>query len=185
MNSTIKDNGDAIQVLDPPAAMNSRPNVTYAIARADSLEAFGLFNGRVFLNELSNSPSSDAIQAICTAASTDLDLWMNNIALSMTNALRAFDPAPDDMYNGTGYQLGIQVRWLWTTLPAVLVISPLIILLVTVVKTASSPVPAWKGSPLALLFVDVDQDIRRGAMGQMDTGWLGGLRGEDQGDGDE
>lgn len=78
-NSTIKDNGDAIQVLDPPAAMNPRPNVTYAVASADPVEAFGvflypLFNGTVFLNEVSNSPSSDAIQVIWTATSTDLDV---------------------------------------------------------------------------------------------------------------
>ena len=61
------------------------------------------------------------------------------------------------------------MRWRWIILPAVLVLSSLLILIVTIVKTARSPVQAWKGSPLALLFTDVDQDIRRRAEGRIDV----------------
>lgn len=54
-------------------------------------------------------------------------------------------------------------------LPAILVASSLIILIVTITKTVRSPVEAWKGSPLALLFMNVDQDIRESTLGRMDT----------------
>ncbi len=159
--------------LDLPARMNPSPNSQY---RVDFLAyaAIGsflpsLFDGNVTLNAEGYYPSSDFTLAIWNATSTDLDAWMKNVALSVTNALRAFNPISDDFYNGTGYQLGVQVRWRWIILPAALVVSSFLILIVTIVKTVRSPVQAWKGSPLALLFIDVDQDIRKGAQGRMDT----------------
>ena len=36
-------------------------------------------------------------------------------------------------------------------------------------RTARSPLRAWKGSPLTLLFTDVDPELRRQAAGAMDT----------------
>ena len=119
----------------------------------------------------SSAPSSDFTLAIWNATSTDPDASMKNVAHSMTNALRAFDPISNDLYsyNGTGYQPGVQVRWRRIILPAVLVMSSLLILIVTIVKTARSPVQAWKGSPLALLLIDVDQDMRKRVEGRMDT----------------
>ena len=159
--------------LDLPAEMNQRQDSQFniTIISASSFMNFlnSMFSGNVSLNLESYTPSSDVIEAIWNATTGDLDAWMKNVALSMTNALRELSPAPDDMYNGTGYQLGIQVRWEWSILPAVLVLSSLLILIVTIVKTARSPVQAWKGSPLALLFTDVDQDIRKRAEGRMDA----------------
>ena len=35
-----------------------------------------------------------------------------------------------------------------------------ILLVVIIIKTARSPIQVWKGSPLALLFMDVDPSIR-------------------------
>ncbi len=159
--------------LDLPAKMNPSPNSQYrvdylAYAAIDSFLP-SLFDGNVNINPGSYTPSSDFTLAVWNATSTDLDAWMKNVALSMTNALRAFNSISDDFYNGTGYYLGVQVRWRWTILPAALVVSSFLILIVTIVKTARSPVQAWKGSPLALLFIDVDQDMRKGAQGRMDT----------------
>lgn len=35
------------------------------------------------------------------------------------------------------------------------------------IQTATSPVSAWKGSPLAVLFMDVDDQIKETAIGQL------------------
>ena len=168
--------------LNLPAGMNQRYHSQFIVTSisASSYENFlkPLFNGTVHLEsnnsdgtaltEVEPFPSSDIIEAIWNAK-PNLDVWIKNVALSLTNALRVFDPALDDLYNGTGHQLGFQVRWEWIILPAVLVLSSLLILIVTIAKTARSPVQAWKGSPLALLFTDVDQDIRKRAEGRMDV----------------
>ena len=156
-----------------PAEMNPCPDSQFNVTLVSALllkEFFtSLFSGNV--SGIPDFPeiSSDITQAIWNATTADLDGWMKNVALSMTNALRVFNPALDDVYNGTGYQLGVQVRWRWIILPAVLVLSSLLILIVTIVKTAKSPMQAWKGSPLALLFTDVDQDILKRAEGRMDV----------------
>ena len=159
--------------LDLPAEMNQTNSSQFGITAqsAGTFKKFlgSTFSGDVFMDGTYTNPSTDVIQAIWNSTTGDLDIWIKNVALSMTNGLRAYDPAPDDIYNGTGYQLGVQVRWEWIILPAVLVLSSLLILIVTIVKTAGSPVQAWKGSPLALLFTDVDQDIRKRAEGRMDV----------------
>ena len=166
--------GSKITFLQLPAEMNSIHNNDYEVGTEDTLVAIDsflspLFNDTVILDERSSQPSSDAIQAIWNATSLDLDAWIKNIALSMTNALRAFDPTTDDFYNGQGLHLGVQVRWRWIMLPAALVASSLIILAATIIKTARSPVQAWKGSPLVLLFTNLDQDLTNGAEGRMNT----------------
>ncbi|CAF9936929.1 MAG: hypothetical protein ALECFALPRED_007009 [Alectoria fallacina] len=151
VNSTI-DWGANITFVNLPAELNQRSGAQYTIASDGTLDAFNpflgpWFNGTVSLNNGSSSPSSDVIQAICNATSTDLDVWIKYIALSVTNALRVFTPASNDMYNGTGYQTGSS----------------------STLATAGSPVQAWKGSPPAPLLLDVDLDIRRSADGRMDT----------------
>lgn len=110
VNSTI-DWGANITFVNLPAELNQRSGAQYTIASDGTLDAFNpflgpWFNGTVSLNNGSSSPSSDVIQAICNATSTDLDVWIKYIALSVTNALRVFTPASNDMYNGTGYQTG-------------------------------------------------------------------------------
>ena len=179
-NSTIENADDNwITFLQLPAEMNPVPGSIYKVANLETLTAFDsflgpLFNGTVILYESSNQPSSDAVQAIWNATLLDLDAWIKNIALSMTNALRAFDPTTNDLYNGKALHLGVQVRWRWIILPAALVISSLIILVATIIRTARSPVQAWKGSPLVLLFTNLDQDLTNGAEGRMDA--LNGLQ---------
>jgi hypothetical protein len=53
-------------------------------------------------------------------------------------------------------------------LPAALVLLSVLFLVVVMVQTARSPVAAWKGSPLATLFFDVEQEMRQNVVGQMD-----------------
>ena len=106
------------------------------------------------------------MQAILSASS-DLDSWIKRAALNMTNAFRLDHAEFDQTYDGTGYQLCYKIQWARIALPATLVLLSLTILIATMIKTARSPVPAWKGSPLAILFVQADGDLRSKATGHM------------------
>ena len=101
-------------------------------------------------------------------ASADIDGWIHNLASSMSNVIRTYNQFPDDLYKGTDYELGIEVNWPWIALPAVLVVSSLVTLVITILGTAKSPVEAWKVSPLVLLLMNVDENIRWRASGDMD-----------------
>ncbi len=156
--------------MNPPAGINFTFN---SIAACGFTYYFpSLFNGSV--NRLRDipGPSSDAIQALWNA-SADLDHWIKNVAASVTNVIRTTEPAHSPQFDGTGFQLGYDVRWAWLSLPALLVGASLVILVTIMIKTWSTPVHAWKGSPLALLFLNVDDDLRVGAFRQM--GRHGGL----------
>ncbi len=132
-----------------------------------------LLNGTVDLDIGSVVPSSDVVQAIwnVTGSVAELDSWIKNLASSMTNVIRTSNAESSDRsnsyYRGTAYQLGYEVRWVWITLPAILVVMSALILVTIMIQTATSPVHAWKASPLALFFVDVDANIRRKTDGQM------------------
>ena len=161
-----------ISFLDLPPEMNPPLSHNFGVyAKAyDALCQYfeTLFTGNITLTEWVQVYTSDFVQGIW-AASADLDTWIQTVATSMTNVIRTFGEAePAIEYNGTGYQLGYDVRWAWIVLPAILVGMSLLILVSIMVKTARSPVPAWKGSPLALLFMNVDGGLREGAMAQME-----------------
>jgi hypothetical protein len=153
-----------------PAEMNAMPdkNFTVAFWGAETYSStLDTFNGTGTMS-FSSTVESDPIDAIWRASS-NLDPWIKRLALSMTNALRNGSAAPSDpFYDGTGYQLGVSVRWQWITLPAALVLSSVLFLVMVMVQTAKSPVAAWKGSPLAILFFDVEQEMRRNVVGQTD-----------------
>lgn len=161
-----------ISFLALPEEMNPLPNQTFSIlgfALLSLTEYFAtIFEGNITLNQAEQNPSSDPMQAIW-AASADLDKWMKTVAASMTNVIRVSYPAEkNDMYNGIGYRVGYDVQWIWLSLPALLVASSVLILVAIMIKTARSPVQAWKGSPLAVLFMNVDRGIRHAALGQLD-----------------
>jgi len=161
-----------VSFLALPEDMNPPPNQNFSIfglAALSLTEYFAtLFDGNITLNQGEHNPSSDSVQAIWNS-SADLNTWLQTVAGSMTNVIRTFDSGDhNEMYNGTGYRLGYDVQWMWLSLPAVLVASSLLILVVIMVKTARSPVQAWRGSPLALLFMNVDRELRDRAMGQLD-----------------
>jgi hypothetical protein len=161
-----------ISFLALPEDMNPPPNQTFSISGLALLsltEYFAtMFEGNITLNQAEQNPSSDPVQAIW-AASADLDTWLQTVAGSVTNVIRTSSPAnKNQMYNGTGYRIAYDVQWIWISLPALLVASSVLILVTIMIKTARSPVQAWKGSPLAVLFMDVDRGIRYGALGQLD-----------------
>ena len=123
-----------------------------------------------------NFRSSDAADAIWYYTARDPHAWIRNLATSISNvvrtsgasALEGADPAPpgpDDPlfrpYHGTAYQLGIQIRWAWITLPAATVAVSLAMLIYEMISTARSHVYPWKASPLALLLTEVEPSIRQ------------------------
>lgn len=134
------------------------------------------FDGEIQLEGTSQNPSSDFVQAIWYASADPggLNAWIQTLARTVTNVIRTRAPQSSGLYNGKAYQLGVRVRWPWVILPTSLVLSSLIILITTIVKTARSPVRAWKSSPLALLFMEVDRDITERATGQANR--LNGLQ---------
>jgi hypothetical protein len=166
VNSSIPEQwgyGDNFTFPPLPSEMHARANVNYTL-NIDAYMVFGaylapFFDGVIFLDIESQDPTNDYVQAIWNG-SENLDAWIKNLALSMTNVVRITNPMTDELYNGTGLQLGVRVRWEWLALPAAMVGLSLLVLIATIIRTATSPVKAWKGSPLAVLFLDVDQEIR-------------------------
>ena len=155
-----------------PPSMMPRTQASYNVDPFNVLYIRDLLSseitGTIKLEDSSFNPSSDTVLGIWNASS-DLDLWIKNLALSMTNVIRTDTPQPDDMYNGTAFYLGYQVTWEWIVLPAALVLISTLVLIMAIVQTTRSSVSAWKGSPLTLLFMNVQVNDRRMAFGQMDT----------------
>lgn len=159
-----------------PANMNPTPGVNYSI-RLSAQQSYHstfykMFNGTATLDISASSANSDTADAIWSA-SADLDPWMQQVALSMSNGLRTFgtqpyqdNPPELSQYNGTGYQLGVSVRWPWIILPAIMVLLSIVLLIIVMIQTARSPLAAWKGSPLVYLLFDVEQEVRRSVVGQ-------------------
>lgn len=110
-------------------------------------------------------PSDSVIQAIWQAT-PDLKKWINNLAISMTNAVRSNVPASRENLRGTAYQLGVRVRWEWLALPIAMIVSSIVLLVIVIIKTAGSSVQPWKSSPLVFLFCDVDPEIRNSVAGR-------------------
>ena len=178
----IGDSSDPFTFQGIPSEMNPRPDASYAIGllgwAALQLYLGPMFKGSVSSYVSSMKASSDVVEALWSSTG-DLDKWIKNVATSLTNAIRAdktTDPDQhatleakyDAFYGGQAYQLGYSVRWPWIILPVVLVVWSLIMLATTMIKTARSPVGAWKGSPLAVLFMDVEDQIKKTAVVQLD-----------------
>lgn len=149
---------------------------TSSNAMTEYLQGTGYFDGSISLPGGGLDPSNDFVQAMWFASANpeDLNAWTQTLARSISNVIRTTTPPSSHLYDGKAYQLGIRVRWPWITLPISLVLSSLIILITTIIKTERSPVAAWKSSPLSLLFMDVDRDIKNRAVGQ--AGRLDGLQ---------
>ena len=184
--TTIDDSGSpyygSFTFQDIPRRMNPRPEGNYTVGFF-AFHAFQnylgtMFNGSVRLMPSSTVASSDVVEAIWSSTG-DLDKWIKTVATSLTNAIRTdktnenenvtLNAVQDAFYNGQAYQLGYDVRWPWIILPVAMVIWSLIMLVTIMIKTAKSPVRAWKGSPLAILFMDVDDQIKETAVGQSDV----------------
>lgn len=177
-HSTVDDSQDIfdfssnITFVDLPPTLNALPGTKYMMYRPAAV-AFNqyfttLFNGSIFLNQGLQQFDSDIINGIWNSSST-LDPWIRNVAGSLTNAIRSVSNQNnhfEEAYLGTASQLGYRIRWPWIILPGVMVLLSLIVLVVSIMRTSRIPVRAWKGSPLTVLFMDVDPGLRaRAAQG--------------------
>ena len=178
-SSASNDYVSNITFVNVPSDLNTMSSSAYKVYNpaAMALNQYfeTIFNGTLQLNEEAQLPSSDMIAGIWNS-STDLDTWIKSIAAGISSVIRESDtqtPAESKSYQGTGSQLGYDVRWPWIILPAFCVALSLIILVVIIIRTAKSPVRAWKGSALAFLFTDIDPELRRQVGGSMDE--FGGI----------
>ncbi|MDI1488101.1 MAG: hypothetical protein OHK93_007375 [Ramalina farinacea] len=178
--------------FDPlPPSMNPAPQSQYQFSIESALTMSSYLTSTIKGNAGADlrvvSFSSDATQAIANATTGSLDAWIKNLATSMTNVLRsstsqagAYDVPieatrlTDAIYSGAGYQLAVQIRWPWIVLPALLVLLSLVVLVTTIIRTSWRSIWAWRGSPLVFMFMEVDAEIRRHAVGQMEV--FGGLQ---------
>lgn len=178
-NSSTNDIISNITFVNVPSDLNTMSSSVYAVyfpaQLAMSQYFMTLFNGTIELNMEEQLPSSDIISGIWNS-SANLDTWIKSIATGVSNVIRDSEiqtPAESNFYQGTGSQLGYDVRWPWIILPAFCVGLSLFVLVVIIFRTARSPVRAWKGSALAFLFTDIDPELRRQVGASMDE--FGGI----------
>lgn len=166
-NFTANSSTEDARVVD---AMGFRINYYAWLALSGHL--LKLLNGTVNLGAHTSYPSSDAVEAFRNHTA-DLDRWIQNLAVSMTNVIRTDVHSSRDEFEGTAYQLAYVVRWGWLALPAAMVLFSVVFWLAIMVQTAKSPVESWKGSPLTILLFDVDEETKQKAQGQ--TNQFGGI----------
>ena len=107
--------------MKPTSAFNVFYHVNQLALLAMSDYLVPLFNGTVWVAPESNEPSSDVVGAVWYAT-TDMDRWTQNVAVSMTNTVRTDSPARHPDCDGTGNHLEYDVRWQLITLPVVLIL---------------------------------------------------------------
>jgi hypothetical protein len=90
---------------------NSSTNFTVDRQAAGTLETFFYNNlrGNVTIAPGKYESSSDLVYGVWNG-STNASAWINNVATSMTNAMRTADSISRDQYNGTQYGLAVVVR---------------------------------------------------------------------------
>lgn len=149
-------------------------NFTVAYQAAGTLRNYLLnhLQGNVTMSSGTYQSSSDLIYGVWNG-STNASTWIDKVATSMTNMMRATNSTSRDQYNGYSYGLAITVRWGWLALPVALVVASLAYLFVVMFQTAGSSVHSWKGSPLTLLMFQLDPAITEAAYGHVDN--QGGL----------
>jgi len=97
--------------------------------------------------------------------------WIERFAKSLSDVVRSLDT--NDAINNADKYAGIAnqnvpfvaVRWKWIAFPAALVLASLVFLLAVILDTYRRQSQTWHGSPLALLFADVDETTKSLAQG--------------------
>ncbi|KAK3067114.1 hypothetical protein LTR53_016205, partial [Teratosphaeriaceae sp. CCFEE 6253] len=155
----------------PPVTVADHAPVNYTVSQyaVRTLEHYfrRAFGGTAYMDSRTARLSSDLIAGIWNGT-TDPSGWIGNVATSISNVVRATDASARAEYDGSAYQLGVSVRWAWLTLPAALAACSVLLLAVVIARTACSEIEAWKGSPLTLLLLRVDDRIVEGGAGRLD-----------------
>ncbi|KAL9580095.1 MAG: hypothetical protein Q9212_004696 [Teloschistes hypoglaucus] len=114
-----------------------------------------------------NSTSSDAVRVVADSiygsppGLRGLSATMDNLAVSMTNGLRNTSDVPNTISGtSTRFDVYIQIEWGWMAVPIAAVILSLVFLLLTISMSRRNRIPAWKSSPLALMY-GVEAELRK------------------------
>lgn len=162
---------DLPRYLDPASVTSFTINEWALVALGAYVES--AMNGTIFLeqNGQSYTGSADFMRGIWKGSSSP-QAWVQSLALSMTNIVRSKNDTAKALslsspqrgqYDGMLYVLTIHIRWAWLVVPAALVSTSALVLGAVMVRTARSPVPSWKGSPLTLLLFNLDGRMREAA----------------------
>lgn len=119
-------------------------------------------NGTVSLRSGGYLTSSDVTFALWAGTQNQSE-WIQTLATSMSNIVRINGQVPRTIYDGTAYVQGITIEWWWISLPVATVMGSIILLVIVMIRTARSPVKAWKSNPMALLLFGVDEVIKLAA----------------------
>ena len=94
-------------------------------------------------------PSSDMIDALNQQATSNV--LMESVATSMTNHICSVNAVTVPGQIGT-VEIYVHVRWVWLTLPAVLIVSSAAFLALAMLETRHKKAEVWKDSSLVLIF---------------------------------
>jgi hypothetical protein len=138
-----------------PSSMNG--TFTIQSGNSDSLSKFlvTLLNAGTFLEyELSGGQENKFSLGTVMLGNPSTEYMANNIATSLTNVIQNITTGKAIQNRGysTFAVQHIQVRWIWLSFPATIVLLGVLLLLLTMLQSHLSKAPVWKCSPLALLF---------------------------------
>lgn len=152
-------------IISPPA--DKEGSITSKNFSVDSTTAHGVLGtiGTKFFGNLTvmidavqqitgHVPSSDIMDAL--NQTSDLYGLMESVATSMTNHIRSVSASTVPGQMGT-VETYVHVRWVWLTLPAVLIVSSAAFLALAMLETRHKKAEVWKDSSLALIFHGLEQ----------------------------
>ncbi|KAL9106724.1 MAG: hypothetical protein Q9227_008293 [Pyrenula ochraceoflavens] len=189
MNGRWNDKYSAATLI-PPALNKSEPNSRFYVSpRSTYSLSVWLADRFSFSNSyLDDSSNSSAISSSIgdmqqLFLGRDPTYIFSSLARSITSHMRSISPedqvpvvlnvssngpdmldwTPVSLANGTAHYLEvyIAVRWAWLAFPAALILLTAIFLSLTIASSARSDTPAWKCSPLPLLFHGLDQQAEK------------------------
>lgn len=114
----------------------------------------------------------------------DFHLWWERLAKSMTNNIRMngyVQKEDHDRYAGVAWTVVVytEVRWLWLTFPATLVLLSIIFLAATMVASRQSGLRPWKSFILPVLYTRLEESLQE--EGKQDFAQGSNLLTEDKG----
>ncbi len=164
-----------VTFVDIPSDYNVLPNANFTITGDawNTLNNYAL-NPMFETLEITGTQGQEPTALAVWQGSTDWDSWIENLAQSLSNQLRLSVPTtndPQSHYAGQAYfsVAFVKVRWAWIAFPAFMVLASLVFLVMSMWQTRRSSVYAWKDSTLALLALDLDEDIAKDAAGSVNV----------------
>lgn len=91
---------------------------------------------------------------------TGILMLMEDLATSMTVAMRSFNGAVPHAGLAWTWESFVQVRWAFITVPVLVVVLTALFLLAAIWRSQQSHTKLWKSSALAMLFHGLDHDAR-------------------------